>query len=312
MDEGPNFGPYWKRLFVHDDDWRYLTGSPEECEAIKRALSSRPCDGFSNCGGQRFVLADVPPQHPLFGQAIPCSCYVDEANARRLRAVFERMRVPPEMRNLTLDSFREIPSRLRQGKDKAALAAGRMADVEGFRQAGGVVIDGVSKPGLVFYGPVGTGKTGLATAIALSWLMAGRGVAFFNWYGLWEQIQKWYGEPGGGAQIEQRMAELESAALLVLDDFGSLTREHETPDRTEKFGQIVDARAMAHQPMVLTTNLKPESLTGYFADAGRIASRLTKACHFIPVEGADLRPYVEEVTVLDEAGRRHVERRWRV
>lgn len=103
--------------------------------------------------------------------------------------------------------------------------------------------------GLIIYGPVGTGKTFYACAIANEIMKYGYSALITN---LPMLIMQLLGKPAEQSLV---LDTLDKVDLLVIDDFGI---ENETAFSFEKIFQILDARSRSKKPMIMTTNMSPE------------------------------------------------------
>lgn len=134
--------------------------------------------------------------------------------------------------------------------------------------------------GLLFFGPVGTGKTFLATCIANQLMEEERPCKVTNFGRIASEI--W--------NSEDKAVYLDSINrydLLVIDDLGT---ERRTEYMDEMVYNLIDSRYRSGLPMVVTTNLTAEQLKN--PDSlmmQRIVSRLMERCNFYPVDGKDRR-----------------------
>ena len=134
--------------------------------------------------------------------------------------------------------------------------------------------------GLIYYGPVGTGKTFLAGCIANAVLVQGYKVKMTNFATVADEM---WAVPDKAAYI----ADLCKYPLLILDDLGV---ERKTEYMQEMVYKIVNARYVAGAPVIVTTNLTPDELTKS-ADMGyaRTYDRLLEKCLPIKVDGRSRR-----------------------
>ena len=98
--------------------------------------------------------------------------------------------------------------------------------------------------GLIFHGPVGTGKSFTSACIANELLDNSTSVIMTSFVKILQNIQK--------QDEAEYIAMLNSAKLLILDDLGT---ERNTDYALEKVYNIIDSRSRVSKPMVLTTNL---------------------------------------------------------
>ena len=125
--------------------------------------------------------------------------------------------------------------------------------------------------GLILWGPVGSGKTYIAAAIANALL--DRGVpAMMTSFG-----RILGGMPSAASGEQNRyIASLNAFDLLVIDDLGA---ERETEYTAEQVYNIIDARYREHLPLIVTTNLKLEDMKqSKSLVKQRIYSRVLERC----------------------------------
>ena len=106
--------------------------------------------------------------------------------------------------------------------------------------------------GLIFHGPVGTGKTYTAACIANALLDKETSVIMTSFVKILQEIQN------TGVDEGVYLQKLNSARLLIIDDLGV---ERNTDYALEKTYNVVDSRARSKKPFILTTNLTWEELT---------------------------------------------------
>lgn len=134
--------------------------------------------------------------------------------------------------------------------------------------------------GLLYYGPVGTGKTYLAACIANAVVDREYSARMTNFNdisnALWDAEYK-----------DEYMTELRGYDLLILDDLGA---ERKNAYMQEIVYNVIDARNRAGRPVIITTNLTRDELAkteemGY----SRIYDRLLQRCLPIEVAGQSRR-----------------------
>lgn len=141
---------------------------------------------------------------------------------------------------------------------------------------------------LVLYGPVGTGKTGIAHATLRSLVDLGHHGTFTATRDLLDDARDAYRD-------NRRPTLLDRAAttpVLVLDDLGA---ERSTPWAVEQLAGIIDRRHAHQLPTITTSNHDPDQLLRRLAgttdavDAQRLVSRLVDDAELIRLDGHDRR-----------------------
>ena len=181
--------------------------------------------------------------------------------------------------------------------------------------AGGIA-EGHAANGVVFHGPVGTGKTLLAVGIItkLWWARLRKKISPPDFSALFvsaarlpdrlrvdamkgrpfAQIPDW--NANGSGRIHYLFSELCSRQIVVLDDFGVGLR---TPYACETMYKIIDARKTGLRTTILTTNCNKDQIVELMNGAdhrvcelgNRFMSRLAGMCDFCEVDGEDRRLY---------------------
>lgn len=137
-----------------------------------------------------------------------------------------------------------------------------------------------SNQGLIFYGPVGTGKSYTSACIANALMYKNIPVIMTSFVKILQDIQ-------GNSNEADYIQILNSASLLIIDDLGT---ERSTDYALEKVYNVIDSRTRANKPMILTTNLTLEEML-YKADIRykRVYDRIFETCYPVEISGTSFR-----------------------
>lgn len=139
-----------------------------------------------------------------------------------------------------------------------------------------------SNTGILFSGPVGTGKTFYAGCIANALIENLVPVLVTSFSELINSLQAL----SFGDDRNEIFKKLQEPDLMILDDCGV---EFLTDYVIEKIFLIIDARYRSNKPLIVTTNLTPKELTTNELKYARIYDRIIENCIQIPVIGASRR-----------------------
>lgn len=215
-----------------------------------------------------------------FTKIVPCMCKCrqKEAEDRRKQEEFrEQMHRIKRLRDASMMSgkFQEATFDkyiLRDNNKEAYRVAKKY--VETFREMY------AKNQGLLFYGPVGTGKSYTAACIANELLANERSVIMTSFVKILQDI--WNSE-----KEADYIAILNSASLLIIDDLGT---ERGTDYSLEKVYNVIDSRVRSNKPMILTTNLE---LRGMMESTDiryrRIYDRIFENCYPVEMPGKSFR-----------------------
>jgi DNA replication protein DnaC len=218
-----------------------------------------------------------------------CDCAL---SARVLR-LEEKANIPPLYRNSSFDNF--LVRTNNPVADRALSTAVTVA-----RSYVREYFNLTRKPGLLFIGDPGTGKTHLAVAVLRALISKGLEGVFFDYQKLLESIRAGYDPASGSSDREAYRVALDCEVLL-LDDLGA----HRVTDWVEDtITSIVTHRCNQGKPLIATTNLRdPEAGDGLLPSgaAGEVSgkyylserigmrarSRLFEMCRLISTRGAE-------------------------
>ena len=199
---------------------------------------------------------NVGPEHPDFGNAVPCRCAAQEsADDRR-----ERLLRYSNIGALARLSFRNLIARGRSaGAREQELYKQCVDDARAFADQpdGWLLLSGAS----------GCGKTHIAAAIVNRLLERGEPALFVVVPDLLDHLRAAY-QPGAEVGYDELFERVRNAPVLVLDDLGT---QAQTPWAQEKLFQLINHRFNTRLPTVVTTNLLPEQIDD------RLRTRLTDA-----------------------------------
>lgn len=268
-----------------------LVYSPERGELVRCPACQPWCD---ECGGLGYVVPDVPADHPLFGQFIPCrnkDCpVVHEQQTRQLGVIRKYSALPGHYAALTFESFDALSDVERAGKESGRLAAGLWAqsvvnndwdETDGRRDS------------LALYGLPGRGKTGLLSAAA-NYLIERRFRALYiRMPDLLEAVQKrythrdegWDDDFGKDSAEEVIDAARESPALLI--DECDVKDATISPNKRDIAEKIFRYRHGHQLPTFITTNRTPDQFEDRWGIT--IASVFFERSVWVPMTGMSLR-----------------------
>lgn len=135
--------------------------------------------------------------------------------------------------------------------------------------------------GLLFYGSVGTGKSFTAACIANALIEKQLSVIMTSFVKILQDIQ------ANSFYEADIMRALSNASLLILDDLGA---ERSTDYAQEIVYNVVDSRIRANRPMIITTNLRLDSMMNTEdMRYSRIYDRVLECCYPVELSGQSFR-----------------------
>lgn len=205
--------------------------------------------------------------------AAPCSCTA-KRNKERL---INNSLLPKKFLNCTFDKFKfEYYDRNFIDEEKG-ISSYDLAKIayQSARDFAANFLKDPNTDGLLFTGPVGSGKTFLACCIANALLKKGQVVLFTVVPELLDQIRSTYDtERDPEALTEYDLVDTaRQVPLLILDDLGA---HNYTEWTINKIYSIINYRLNYHLPVIVTTNIEPLDLEHYLGD--RTTSRLREMC----------------------------------
>lgn len=243
-------------------------------------------EGFRVCGKchtRRETLIETnafDAGHPI-SRKVPvlCECRRNAAEAEEARrkyeadmAAIEKLRkmslMDARLKDVTFSSFTVTPE-----NEKVCRSAARYVDKFDEMYANG--------QGLLLYGPVGSGKSFTAAAIANELMYRKHSAVMTSFIKLLETMGSFKSDD------EEYITKLNRAEVLVIDDLGA---ERSTDTTLEKVYNIIDSRYRSCKPLILTTNLtmaqiKEETDIRYV----RIYDRIVEMCFPMKLDGLSWR-----------------------
>lgn len=219
----------------------------------------------------------------------------------RVSRLLQAAHIPARYEHCTLADFTTDFTGAHRSLAAARLAAGRF--VEEYP---------IEKTGLLFIGPIGTGKTHLAVGI-IQELVRSKGVPclFCDYRELLKEIQNSYNPSVQATELEILRPVFE-AEVLVLDELGAVKPTEWVWDTVS---HILNSRYNDKKTTIVTTNfanLPPGEMQsgrgGSTTESARFAarnetlgdritermrSRLLEMCKVVPLEGSDFRQRVQ-------------------
>lgn len=243
-------------------DWTPTSSPAFGPPPASESRPSRPAaaDGPCRCGGAGFYVADVPYGDPEFGRLVPCSCTV-AARSRRAAGVATSIlaqlhRELGRLRHCTIASF-DLGRDLRPLEYDGvvwSVEAQRASLAEGLAAAEVYADDPAGW--LYIYGPVGSGKSHLAAAVASHLAAQGRTTAYATAAGLITFLKAGFRD----GSADQRLLALQEVELLVIDDMGTQRALTVGEWAFEQFFELINTRYRMERPTILTSNLPPDHL----------------------------------------------------
>ena len=269
--------PFPQRSLVQADVQQGMPPFP----VVKDSPDSSVCP---KCKGAGRLRRNVPIGHPDFGKAIACVCRERELREKRQRKMVALSEQFGFQRAQVLSSFRRQVNGVQEAYQEAKAMIDRLEawarQRDGAKQTNDVLT--LPQEWLLLRGPVGTGKTHLAMAIANACIDAGFVALFATVPDLLDYLRATYG-PESDVTYDALFTQLRDAEVLVLDDLGT---QRSSPWADEKIFQLINYRYNFGWPTVITLNKKAWT----YLDE-RISSRLQDAGLVLLVDMEDAQDY---------------------
>ncbi|MCW2278243.1 ATP-binding protein [Heliophilum fasciatum] len=209
---------------------------------------------------------------------VKCACLVQE----EIDGAFARSGLTDEMRRQTFGSFDLNWYTMQPGGVRLAEKMERVRAI--CQQFAHDIVHGGPVKNLLFYGPVGTGKTHLSSAIANVLVAERKSVV----YGTISQVISTIYEAKFDFQNKGRqpevLAALRKADLVIIDDLGT---ENTTESVVTELFELVNDRVRFGKPLLISTNLALPQLPGRYSL--RTMDRLLTQSICVEFEGSSVR-----------------------
>ena len=223
-------------------------GQPAEASADERGA------GCPSCRGAGFIHPLLPSGEPDYARVVPCPCRA-HALIREKQDLLERYSNLGYLAHYSFDTLQSDSRTDSAGGYDAACAEARRyaSQPQGW---------------LVLVGPVGSGKTHVACAIANARLSRGEPAFYVSAADLFDHLRAAF-NPGSELNYDDLFNQVRNAPLLVLDD---VRPEGSSEWAWQKLEQILNHRYNLRLPTVITTDAVLEELEPgiceRFADTG--------------------------------------------
>lgn len=137
---------------------------------------------------------------------------------------------------------------------------------------------------IVFIGPTGVGKTGLATGLLLKALQNGHRGLFMRAQDLFDEMYASLADRSSRRLLNR----LSKVDVLVIDEMGYLNLR---PEQTNIFFKLMEER-YRRRPTIITTNLDYPEWANFLGNKSLVEallSRLRHQCHTVRIDGPSLR-----------------------
>jgi DNA replication protein DnaC len=137
---------------------------------------------------------------------------------------------------------------------------------------------------IVFVGPTGVGKTGLASGLLLKALQNGYRGVFMRAQDLFDEMYASLAD----RSTRRLLNRLVRVDVLVIDEMGYLNLR---PEQTNIFFKLMEER-YRQRPTIITTNLDYSEWANFLGNkalVGALLSRLRHQCHTVKIDGPSLR-----------------------
>lgn len=137
--------------------------------------------------------------------------------------------------------------------------------------------------GLYLYGGYGVGKTSILAPVFTKWADALGGGLWLPFLSFMDEVRNGYNDNTAHARIHSAM----TAPIILIDDFGSVSRDIETAHTTDTMWQIIHHRNGHNLPTLITSNLQEDQASSQFNEG--LIQRMRELMKCIRVGGKVIR-----------------------
>ena len=235
----------------------------DELEQLLRSLRLRKIAEILDEEAKRADKAKLPYQE-LLDRLLRAQWQANQEAALAWR--IDRARLPEQW---TLESF---PFKRQPGVNQRQIRT--FAELEFVPRA----------ENIVFIGPPGVGKTGLASGLLLKALQNGHRGMFVRAQDLFDEMYASLAD----RSTRRLLNRLTKVDVLVIDEMGYLNLR---PEQTNIFFKLMEERYRQH-PTIITTNLDYAEWSNFLGNKALVdalLSRLRHQCHTVKIDGPSLR-----------------------
>ncbi|MFL0245590.1 IS21-like element helper ATPase IstB [Candidatus Clostridium stratigraminis] len=185
--------------------------------------------------------------------------------AQLLKLEIENREVTRRNRNLNAAGFDVIKTF--EGYSSNHIQVPKAIDIDELKKTNFIA----KKENLILYGPVGTGKTHLATAVGVSACSSGKRVKFFRTASLVNQLS----EAKAKGDLKRFMRQIEKTDLLICDEWGYIPFEKEG---SQLLFQVI-SECYERRSIIITTNLEFSKWNGIFYDEKLTSAIIDRIVH---------------------------------
>jgi len=218
---------------------------------------SQKASGCPLCGDRGIILQGET--------AVPCSCM----EQRRMENSFKYARLSKELLNCRFEKFNIDYYQSSNETDHFYNAKKALLASQDFAQK---VLDNPNEVGLLFTGPVGTGKTFLSACIANFLIERKSRLLFLIVPDLLDELRASFSQKNESTEFDL-LDIARTVPILILDDLGA---HNYTEWSRNRIYSILNYRMNEQLPTIITTNLDFDEIEHYLGE--RTCSRLLQMC----------------------------------